>query len=145
MCDHLPQLITPAQPRESGPKNSCFSLRSERVGPHIQHSSFSGCYPRKWFLSLLSWSADWTQHMLDPRRLQRTMGGRWTSVWALTVPSLSFLRMSRLKTHPPPQRKPKPFPASPYSRKELDSVSYILVFPGTAWGTGFCLPFLRAL
>lgn len=74
----------PSSAQSKWAKNSCFSLRRERVGLHIQHSSFPGCYPRKWLLFLLSWSADWTQHILDPRKLQRTMAAVWTSVWALT-------------------------------------------------------------
>lgn len=92
-CGHLPQLLSPQLRTEQGGKNSCFSLRRETVGPHIRHTGFFDRYLRRWLLSLLSWSADWTQHIRGPTRLQRTTAAVWTSAWALnTVLSLSLVQ-----------------------------------------------------
>lgn len=64
---HLPSPPFLAQYKMSGWKlpTPGFSLGREKVGVCLQCSRFSRGYPRDWFLSCLSQSADETQHILD--------------------------------------------------------------------------------
>lgn len=89
-----PQLST-----EQVDKNSCFSLRRGRVGLRTQHSNLSGCYPKK-----VAPVSPVLECWVDPAysRSQEPTENNGSSldecVGTYTVLSLSFIRISKLKT-----------------------------------------------